>query len=474
MLEYGDYDITECPSVRLAGPSEGPMPEQIYGMLSALLLRSGDMGDDVASAMADLGVPLPEGSFRVVQFSLDDPILAQVPVRDRHRCRISLYDRLRDWVLEQLDPEDRGFLFLLSGDLLGILYTGGREITSLCEAAAEYAKLTLGVSIHVNISTRWNDVKNVGQAYRMISDVENSRTFFTDMIGQVFSIPEGVFDRLNNTAERTEMEQSFLHASNRICGSIRAGEAEIAAGYLREELRQIAENSLGMPYPTTLTLTINQFISVLQYTLVAEDLADLRYLARRDSIRNRMDRLVRDIEQGGEYPLFVKPAGTGSSVGVSKVRNTQELKAALELAAKYDSKVLVEEFISGHEVEVAVMGNDTPVASVVGEILAGAEFYDYDAKYNSEESRTVIPAEIPERAAQALRDAAVTVYKAMGCRGMSRVDFFLTYEGEEVVFNEINTLPGFTSISMYPKLFEASGVPYENLLDELIRLAMEA
>ena len=198
------------------------------------------------------------------------------------------------------------------------------------------------------------------------------------------------------------------------------------------------------------------------------------YLARRDSIRNRMDRLVRDIEQGGEYPLFVKPAGTGSSVGVSKVRNTQALKAALELAAKYDSKVLVEEFISGHEVEVAVMGNDTPVASVVGEILAGAEFYDYDAKYNSEESRTVIPAEIPERAAQALRDAAVTVYKAMGCRGMSRVDFFLTYEGEEVVFNEINTLPGFTSISMYPKLFEASGVPYENLLDELIRLAMEA
>ena len=121
-----------------------------------------------------------------------------------------------------------------------------------------------------------------------------------------------------------------------------------------------------------------------------------------------------------------------------------------------------------------MLGNDSPVASVVGEILAGAEFYDYDAKYNSEESRTVIPAEISESAAQALRDAAVTVYKAMGCRGMSRVDFFLTYEGEEVVFNEINTLPGFTSISMYPKLFEASGIPYENLLDELIRLAMEA
>ena len=286
MPEHNDIDIMECPSVRLAGPSEGPLPEQIYGMLSALLLRSGDIGDEIASAMADLGVPLPEGSFRVVQFSLDDPILAQVPVQDRHSCRIRLYDRLRDRVLEQLDPEDRGFLFLLSGYLLGILYTGGREITSLCAAAADYAMQTLGVCVHVNISTRWNDVKNVGQAYRMISDVESSRTFFTDMIGQVFSIPEGVFDRLNNTAERTEMEQSFLHASNRICGSIRAGEAEIAAGYLREELRQIAENSLGMPYPITLTLTINQFISVLQYTLVSEDLADLRYLARRDFSRD--------------------------------------------------------------------------------------------------------------------------------------------------------------------------------------------
>ena len=198
------------------------------------------------------------------------------------------------------------------------------------------------------------------------------------------------------------------------------------------------------------------------------------YLARRSSIEKKMDRLIRDIEQGGSYPLFVKPAGTGSSVGVSKVRNREELKKALETAARYDSKVLVEEFVDGHEVEVAVLGNDSPVASVVGEILAGAEFYDYHAKYNSEESRTVIPAEISERASQELREAAVTVYKALGCRGMSRVDFFLTYAGDEVVFNEINTLPGFTSISMYPKLFEASGIPYENLLDELIRLAVEA
>jgi D-alanine-D-alanine ligase len=114
------------------------------------------------------------------------------------------------------------------------------------------------------------------------------------------------------------------------------------------------------------------------------------------------------------------------------------------------------------------------MASVVGEVIAGAEFYDYEAKYNSTESRTEIPADIPQEAAERLRKAAITVYQAMGCKGMSRVDFFLTYEGNEVVFNEINTLPGFTSISMYPKLFEATGVPGDKLVDEIIRLAMEA
>lgn len=197
------------------------------------------------------------------------------------------------------------------------------------------------------------------------------------------------------------------------------------------------------------------------------------YLARRERIEKNLDQLVTDIEQGGEYPLFVKPSGTGSSVGVSKAQNREELKAALILASKYDSKVLVEEFICGHEVEVAVLGNTTPMASCVGEVIAGAEFYDYEAKYHSTESRTEIPANLPEHITEKLREAAVTVYQTMGCRGLSRVDFFVTYEGDEVVFNEINTLPGFTSISMYPQLFEASGLPYDKLIDELVRLAVE-
>ena len=147
---------------------------------------------------------------------------------------------------------------------------------------------------------------------------------------------------------------------------------------------------------------------------------------------------------------------------------------ALHAAAKFDTKILVEEFIDGREIEVAVMGNDSPAASVCGEIDSGAEFYDYEAKYVTDTSVAYIPARISEEVEEQVRELAVNVYSAIGCQGLSRVDFFVTYEGNRIVFNEINTLPGFTSISMYPKLFAASGIPYAQLIDELLKLAMEA
>lgn len=197
-------------------------------------------------------------------------------------------------------------------------------------------------------------------------------------------------------------------------------------------------------------------------------------LVRCAELDAHMDRVMNDLERTFRYPMFVKPAGTGSSVGVSKAANRDDLRTALLAAGTYDEKILVEEFISGSEVEVAVMGNESPVASLCGEIDSGAEFYDYEAKYVTDTSTAYIPARIPEDVAERVRDAAVQVYKAIGCQGMSRVDFFVTYEGHEVIFNEINTLPGFTSISMYPKLFAASGIPYGQLLDELLKLAMEA
>ena len=197
-------------------------------------------------------------------------------------------------------------------------------------------------------------------------------------------------------------------------------------------------------------------------------------LIRASELRNRMETLLDQVENRFSYPVFVKPAGTGSSVGVSKAANREELEKALQTAGVYDEKILVEEFIHGHEVEVAVMGNESPVASLCGEIDSGAEFYDYEAKYITDTSVAYIPARISDEVAEQVREQAVKVYRAIGCKGLSRVDFFVTYADERIVFNEINTLPGFTSISMYPKLFAASGIPYGELLDELLKLALEA
>ena len=197
-------------------------------------------------------------------------------------------------------------------------------------------------------------------------------------------------------------------------------------------------------------------------------------LVRRSELDNHMENTVTILENRFRYPMFVKPAGTGSSVGVSKAADRDALKAALVSAAKFDEKILVEEFIHGREIEVAVMGNDNPVASICGEIDSGADFYDYDAKYVTDTSTAYIPARIPEDVAEIVREVAVKVYSAIGCQGLSRVDFFVTYEENRIVFNEINTLPGFTSISMYPKLFAASGIPYSQLIDELLKLALEA
>lgn len=191
-------------------------------------------------------------------------------------------------------------------------------------------------------------------------------------------------------------------------------------------------------------------------------------------LETRTDRIVEQLEEKFTYPMFVKPAGTGSSVGVSKAADRDELIAALNYAAKYDVKILVEEFIHGREIEVAVMGNGNPVASECGEIDSGAEFYDYDAKYITDTSTAYIPARIDPEVGERVRELAVKAYKAIGCEGMSRVDFFVTYEDNRPVFNEINTLPGFTSISMYPKLFDYSGIPFPQLIDELLELAVEA
>lgn len=178
------------------------------------------------------------------------------------------------------------------------------------------------------------------------------------------------------------------------------------------------------------------------------------------------------IERKLGYPCFVKPANLGSSVGINKAHNRNELIEALNIASRYDRKMIVEEHINGREIEVSVLGNDYPRASLPGEILPAKEFYDYEAKYHDTGSRLVIPVKLEDSVIKALQEHAVTAFRAVEAAGLSRVDFFLTPDNK-IIVNEINTMPGFTQISMYPKLWEASGLAYSALIDRLITLAME-
>lgn len=174
-----------------------------------------------------------------------------------------------------------------------------------------------------------------------------------------------------------------------------------------------------------------------------------------------------------KFPVFVKPATLGSSVGMTKVHNRSELPGALDLAAEFAQKIVVERNIRGREIEVAVLGNDEPQAAVPGEIIPHREYYDYAAKYLEEGTRLEIPAKLSKAQVRKFQEYAVRAFRCLECRGMARVDFFLERPSGRILLNEINTIPGFTSISMYPKMWEASGVPYPELIDRLIQLALE-
>ena len=173
------------------------------------------------------------------------------------------------------------------------------------------------------------------------------------------------------------------------------------------------------------------------------------------------------------FPMFVKPANLGSSVGISKAHNPQELEAAVALAAQYDRKIIVERGITGRELECSVLGNEAPVASLPCEILPSREFYDYEDKYLLDRAQTQVPADLPPATIDELRRLAVACYRAVECEGMARVDFLLEAATGQLLINEINTIPGFTSISMYPKMWEHSGIPFAALIDRLIELALD-
>lgn len=189
--------------------------------------------------------------------------------------------------------------------------------------------------------------------------------------------------------------------------------------------------------------------------------------------KKQKEEIIKNIEEKLNYDVFIKPSNSGSSVGITKAHNREELEKGLEEALKYDRKVLVEIAIDAREVEVAVLGNDEPKASVPGEIVPAKEFYDYEAKYENVASELLIPAKLSDDKFEEIRKTAVEVYKALDCSGMARVDFLVDKNTLDIYLNEINTIPGFTKISMYPKLWEATNKSYKDLINELIELAIE-
>jgi D-alanine-D-alanine ligase len=197
-------------------------------------------------------------------------------------------------------------------------------------------------------------------------------------------------------------------------------------------------------------------------------------VAQRTEIETNMAAVIERAEQLSEYPLFTKPANLGSSVGVTKCNNRSDLQEGLMEAAVFDRRILIQKAVrNAREIEVSVLGNDEPIASVCGEVLPSREFYSYESKYVDGTSGLLIPAPLPEEISECIRRYAVAAYKAIDCAGMARVDFFVEKDSNKVFLNELNSIPGFTKISMYPKLWEASGLPYNKLVDRLIELAME-
>lgn len=185
------------------------------------------------------------------------------------------------------------------------------------------------------------------------------------------------------------------------------------------------------------------------------------------------DAIQADIERELGYPCFVKPANLGSSVGISKVHDASELDAAMREAGQHDRKIVIEKGINARELEVSVLGNDEPTASVIGEIVPAGEFYDYEAKYVDDDSELLVPASIPDEVADEIRKVAIRAFRVLDCAGMARVDFLLDRDTHHIYLNEVNTIPGFTAISMYPILWEASGLPLPDLVSRLVELAVE-
>ncbi|MDA1060630.1 MAG: D-alanine--D-alanine ligase [bacterium] len=233
---------------------------------------------------------------------------------------------------------------------------------------------------------------------------------------------------------------------------------------------------LGVPYVGCGVLASSTAMDKLQCKAIWESagLPVVPYIGfGRKTWEEKSEKILEDVKKEIGFPCFVKPANMGSSVGISKVKKEEELRDAIDLAAKFDRRILVEVSVNAREIECAVLGNDDPIASPVGEVIVGGEFYDFHDKYVNGVSTTEVPADLTEELSTKIRDICIKAYTILDCSGLSRVDCFLDRDSGKIYLNEINTLPGFTSISMYPKMMEAHGLSYGDLVDTLIELALE-
>jgi len=271
-------------------------------------------------------------------------------------------------------------------------------------------------------------------------------------------VSDGGVERVRRL-DRIDVVFPLLHGTYGEDGTIQglfelAGVPYVGAG--------VAGSAVGMDKIIMKDIFISRGLPVCDYDFVLRK----EWEADRSAITDRIAKKL-------GFPVFTKPANAGSSVGITKVKSEDELPAAMDIAAEYDRKILIEKGLDAREIECSVLGNDDPEASVTGEIVPSREFYDYEAKYIDEGSKLFIPARIPEETEREIRDIAVKAFRALDCAGMSRVDFFLEKDTGKVYLNEVNTIPGFTPISMYPKLWEASGLSYSDLISRLIELAFE-
>ena len=219
----------------------------MYGMISALLLRSGEMGEDIAEALGYLGFPLPGGPFQVVLFSLDDPRIGALRGRIRHNCRVNMYAALRDHLAERLQYKTQGWLVMLMGYLFGIFYTGGDDtvVARVCGESVGYAKDVLGFDVHVTISNPWEGVDKVESAYRIIQDAEHSREFYTGVMDRVFIIPSDALQRIVDRDQRTQFEQTFFQSAERVCGAVQAGDCQASTRATAKNCGELYWNALS-------------------------------------------------------------------------------------------------------------------------------------------------------------------------------------------------------------------------------------